>query len=121
MASTTRSCKAKGKRLQNEVRDFLLEHFTHLEPDDVLSTTMGDPGTDIKLSPAARKAFPFSVECKNQQTLSIWQALAQAARNCKEGTDPALIFKRNHSKTYITLEFSVFLKLFSTEIKSKIE
>ena len=73
---------------------------------------MGDAGTDLKLSPAARKSFPFSIECKNQEALSVWQALAQAERNCKEGTDPALIFRRNHSKTYIALEFSAFMKIF---------
>jgi hypothetical protein len=112
MASTTRSCKAKGKRLQNEVRDFLLEHFTHLEPDDVLSTTMGDPGTDIKLSPAARKAFPFSVECKNRQSLNIWAALKQSEANVKPETTPCVIFKRNHSDTYITMKFDAFMKIY---------
>jgi len=52
-----RSAKNKGKRLQNAVRDMILENFTQLEPDDVVSTLMGDSGTDIKLSPAARKLF----------------------------------------------------------------
>ena len=67
----TRSAKNKGKRLQNDVRDLILETFTELEPDDVRSTTMGDSGEDILLSPAARKLFPFSVECKNQEKLNI--------------------------------------------------
>ena len=44
----TRS-KNKGKRLQNNVRDLLLETFTQLEPDDVRSTTMGESGEDIQL------------------------------------------------------------------------
>lgn len=33
-----RSAKNKGKRLQNAVRDLILEHFPQLEPDDVVST-----------------------------------------------------------------------------------
>ena len=66
----TRSAKNKGKRLQNEVRDLILETFKQLEPDDVRSTTMGDSGEDVLLSPAARKLFPFSVECKNQAVVS---------------------------------------------------
>jgi hypothetical protein len=60
----TRSAKNKGKRLQNDVRDLILETFTELEPDDVRSTTMGDSGEDILLSPAARKLFPFATEKK---------------------------------------------------------
>ena len=43
----TRSAKNKGKRLQNKVRDLILEKFQTLEPDDVRSTTMGDSGEDV--------------------------------------------------------------------------
>ena len=42
-----RSAKNKGKRLQNKVRDLILEKFNQLEPDDVRSITMGDSGEDI--------------------------------------------------------------------------
>ena len=113
----TRSAKNKGKRLQNEVRDLLLEQFKHLEPDDVLSTTMGDSGADIKLSPAARKSFPFSIECKNQEALNIWAALKQAEANVKPETSPCVIFKRNHSDTYITMKMSDFMKIFLDKTK----
>ena len=77
----TRSAKNKGKRLQNSVRDILLETFTQLEEDDVKSTTMGESGEDIQLSPAARKLIPFAFECKNQEKLNIWSALEQAESN----------------------------------------
>ena len=40
----TRSAKNKGKRLQNTVRDVLLETFDTLEPDDIKSAIMGDSG-----------------------------------------------------------------------------
>ena len=63
----SRSAKNKGKRLQNKVRDLILEKFNTLEDDDVRSTTMGDSGEDVLLSPAARKLFPFSIECKNKK------------------------------------------------------
>ena len=71
---------------------------------------MGESGEDIKLSPAARKAIPYSFECKNQERLSIWNSLQQAEDNCK-GFDPILIFKRNRTKTYACMEFDLFLKL----------
>ena len=105
-----RSAKNKGKRLQNKIRDLILEKFDTLEPDDVRSITMGDSGEDILLSPAARRMFPFSVECKNQEKLNIWSALEQAEENSGDHT-PLVIFKRNRSKTYAVLEFDKLLKL----------
>ena len=105
-----RSAKNKGKRLQNKIRDIILEKFDSLEPDDVRSITMGDSGEDILLSPAARRLFPFSVECKNQEKLNIWSALEQAEENSGDHT-PLVIFKRNRSKTYAVLEFDKLLEL----------
>ncbi len=106
-----RSAKNKGKRLQNKVRDLILEKFNKkLEEDDVRSITMGDSGEDILLSPAARRLFPFSVECKNQEKLNIWSSLEQAESNSGKHT-PLLIFKRNRTKTYAVLEFDKLLEL----------
>ena len=106
-----RSAKNKGKRLQNKIRDLILEKFNNvLELDDVRSITMGDSGEDILLSPAARRLFPFSVECKNQEKLNIWSALEQAEENSGNHT-PLVIFKRNRTKTYAVLEFDKLLEL----------
>ena len=107
----TRSAKNKGKRLQNTVRDILLETFKEdLEPDDIRSQIMGMSGEDIVLSPAARKLIPYSIECKNQEKLNIWSALEQAEGN-KGVSKPVLIFKRNRSKTYAVLELEDFVDL----------
>ena len=105
-----RSAKNKGKRLQNQVRDLILEKFQQLEEDDVRSTTMGDSGEDVLLSPFARRLFPFSIECKNQEKLNIWSSLEQAENNSGKHT-PLLIFKRNRTKTYAVLELNELLKL----------
>ena len=107
----TRSGKAKGRRLQNKIRDVLLEHFSEeLEPDDIRSAIMGESGEDIKLSPAARKLIPYSFECKNQEALNIWSSLEQAEENAGD-YDPVLIFKRNRSKTYAVLPIEEFINL----------
>ena len=106
----TRSAKNKGKRLQNNVRDLILEKFNQLEEDDVRSITMGDSGEDILLSPAARKLFPFSVECKNQEKINIWSSLEQAETNSGKHT-PLLVFKRNRSKTYAVLQLDDLMRL----------
>jgi len=114
---TRRSAKAKGSRAQNEVRDKLRETFSSLEPDDIQSVSSGSNGVDIKLSPAARKLIPYSIEVKNQEKISIWKSLTQAETNTKVGTDPVLIFKRNRSKTYAVVDLDVFIKLISTDDK----
>ena len=106
----SRSAKNKGKRLQNNVRDLILEKFQQLEEDDVRSITMGDSGEDILLSPAARKLFPFSVECKNQEKLNVWSSLEQTETNAGKHT-PLLIFKRNRSKTYAVLQLDDLMKM----------
>ena len=106
----SRSAKNKGKRLQNNIRDLLLETFNQLAPDDVRSAIMGEQGEDIKLSPAARRLIPYSFECKNQEALNIWSSLQQAEENSGD-YDPVLIFKRNRSKTYAVINIEKFIEL----------
>ena len=104
-----KSSKAKGRKLQNMVRDALRDAFPSLEEDDIKSQTMGMTGEDIVLSPAARKLIPYSFECKNVEKLNIWNALEQAGDNC-DGRTPVVVFKRNRSKTYVAIEFTEWLK-----------
>ena len=113
----TSSAKAKGRRLQQKVRDLLLETFTELEPDDIRSTSMGVSGEDLQLSPAARKLIPFAIECKNQEKLNIWDSLNQAEENSGD-YDPVLIFKRNRSKTYAVVNVEKFIELINENSKS---
>ena len=106
-----KSAKAKGRNLQNLVRDKLRSIFVGkvLEEDDIKSQTMGMGGEDIVMSPAAKKIIPYSFECKNVEKLNVWNALEQAETNC-EGRTPVLVFKRNHSKTYIAIELDSWLE-----------
>ena len=108
--------RPKGKRLQNKVKELLLESFNQLEEDDIRSAIMGETGEDIKLSPAARKLIPYSFECKNQEKLNIWDSLNQAEENSGVYT-PVLIFKRNRSKTYAVLNIDKFIELINENSK----
>jgi hypothetical protein len=103
------SAKAKGRRLQQAVRDHILAAFPSLAPGDVRSASMGAPGADLQLSPAAMELFPFSVECKNREGINIWTALAQADRD--PGLTPLLVFQRNNTQAYAAIPFSAFLML----------
>ena len=107
----TRSRKNKGKRLQNKVRDLLLEQFKDvLEQDDVRSTTMGESGEDIQLSPAARKLIPYAIECKNQESVNLWKSYEQAQENSKD-YEPVVILKRNNTKPLVLVDAEYFVKL----------
>jgi len=107
---TIRSAKAKGRRLQQFVRDCLLKAATKLEPDDIRSTSMGVSGEDIQLSPAARKVYPYSIECKNVEKLNIWEAIRQSKYNAN-GHTPLVIFKKNGHEPYAAIPFSHLLTL----------
>lgn len=106
----TASAKAKGRNLQKYVCAQILAAFPSLEPDDVVSKSMGAGGEDVMLSPAARKYLPVSIECKNVQKLNIWTAWAQAKANAKNYF-PVLIFKRNNHETLVTITLEYFLEL----------
>ena len=107
----TSSAKAKGRNLQNLVRDKLRSIFVgnRLEDDDIKSQTMGMSGEDIVLSPAAKKTIPYSFECKNVEKLNLWKSLEQCELNC-EDREPVLIIKRNRSEVYAVVKFDNFLK-----------
>lgn len=108
---TPASCKAKGRVFQKAVVAALYEKFPELQEGDIESRSMGSQGTDLLLSPAARARFPYSVECKCQESLNVWSALKQAEENAGTLT-PLLTFRRNRSTTYVALRFNDFLKLF---------
>ena len=104
------SCKAKGRKLQQYVRDLILESFSDLEPDDVRSTSMGAGGEDIQLSPAARRHFPYSVECKSVEKLNVWGAYEQAEANSGDH-EPLLIMKKNRKKPLVVVDLDTFMEL----------
>ena len=89
----TSSAKAKGRKLQQWVRDMILCSFPKLEKDDVKSTSMGVSGEDIQLSPLARKTFPYSVECKSRKKIGVYQYIDQATQNCPDTCEPIVFIK----------------------------
>jgi len=111
-----KSSKAKGRRLQNMVRDKLRVAFSSsLEEDDIKSQTMGMTGEDIVLSPAARKLIPYSIECKNVERLNVWQCLKQAEDNTHEDCSPALVIKRNQQSPYIMVPLDIWIDIISNK------
>ena len=94
----TQSKKAKGRRLQQWVRDLLIEKL-EVHPEDIESRSMGAGGEDLIMSRSAREKFPYSIECKNQESLNIWKSYEQAQQN-SGNYEPIVIIKRNNLKIY---------------------
>ena len=116
MAKTAKSSKAKGRRLQNFVRDALREIYTpELHEDDIKSQTMGMTGEDIVFSPAAREMCSFSFECKNVERLQMWQAIEQCEKNKPDSSTSAIVFKKNGKEPYIAIPFQVFCDMLQHE------
>jgi len=111
--SNPRYSKAKGRKLQNLLRDKLRVAYPSLEEDDIKSQTMGMPGEDIVLSPAARREIPYSFECKNVERLSFWATVEQCEANCKEGITPTIVVKKNRKKPYVAIPLESFIRLIS--------
>ena len=110
-ANTPASRKAKGRRLQQEVRQDLVDRLG-IDPGDILSTAMGQSGCDLYLSPAARAQFPFGVECKAQERIALPEWWQQCTRNAEaEGLVPLLVFKRNREELLAVLRWEDLLAL----------
>lgn len=113
----TRSAKAKGKKLQNWVRDKILHYSPSLEPDDVKSTTMGESGEDIQLSPAARRQYPISIECKSRASYAFYKDYDQAVNNTPKGCEPILVAKANHRHPVVIVDADWFIRNFPKRIR----
>ena len=104
------SAKAKGRRLQQWVREKLIE-MLDVHPEDIESRSMGAGGEDLIMARAARQKFPHSIECKNVEKLNIWDAYEQASANCGE-YEPLVVIKKNGKKPLAVVDAEYFITLF---------
>ena len=105
----TQSRKAKGRRLQQQFMQLLIEKLD-IDPEDIESRAMGSGGEDLIMSKAARTKFPYSIECKNQESLNIWKAWDQANGN-KGLYEPMIVIKKNGVRPLVVLDAESFLDM----------
>ena len=105
----TQSAKAKGRRFQQWVRDKLIE-VLDIHPEDIESRSMGAGGEDLIMARAARETFPYSIECKNQEKINLWESYKQATENSGD-YEPLLVIKRNNSKPLVVVDAEYFVRL----------
>lgn len=92
------SRKAKGRALQYYVCERIAKVFgiEYRQSDDnceIHSREMGQHGTDVILRGRVGETFPFSVECKNCETILLPQWLSQCRTNTAYGKYPLLVVK----------------------------
>ena len=109
----TSSAKAKGRKLQQAVRDLII---TTLKPwgivaEDVKSTSMGAGGEDVQLSPLARSFLPISIECKSHKSFAVYNVMDQAIENCPEGCEPVVVLKANNRKPVVVVDMEHYFWL----------
>jgi hypothetical protein len=104
------SAKAKGRRLQQWVREQLIEHL-EVHPEDIESRSMGAGGEDLIMARAAREKFPHSIECKNVEKLNVWDAYEQAEANSGD-YEAIVIMKKNGKKPLVVVDAEYFIRMY---------
>ena len=105
----TQSAKAKGRRLQQWFRELLIEKLD-IHPEDIESRSMGAGGEDLIMARAAREKFPYSIECKNQESVNVWKAFEQASEN-SGNYQPIVVIKRNKTRPLVLVDAEYFAEL----------
>lgn len=116
----TSSCKAKGRRLQQQIRKDLRQIGERygLEDGDIESRSMGCSGVDLIFSPAATKIFPFSIEAKNQEHLNVVKEFVSHCGKYQAHKMNMLIHSKNHTEIMVTMKWSDFLRVYRRYLKA---
>jgi len=104
------SRKAKSRYLQNIVKDKIIKLF-NLNNSDIRTSNTGENGEDVKLlSITAKRAFPYSVECKNaEQHMGLYKNFKQAKRH--NHREPLLVIKKNREPALAIISLEHFFEL----------
>lgn len=110
----TQSAKAKGRKLQQLVRDDLRATGQHygLVAADCESRGMGQNGVDIILSPAAQKVFNLAIECKNVESLNVPKVFEEHYSKYQDSSAlKLLVHSKNRSRRLVTIAWADFFIL----------
>ena len=81
---------------------------------------MGSGGEDLIMARDARTKVPYSIECKNQEKINVWESYNQAKENCK-GYEPIVVMKRNKSDPLVVIDAKTFINLHKRSDNGKLE
>ena len=105
------SRKAKGRYLQNIMKDRIIKLYPVLGKDDIRTSLMSESGADVKLtSHTSRKLFPYSIECKNRQDFkTLYSYFGQARRHL--ALEPLLVVKMNRERPLAVIDLEHLFQL----------
>ena len=111
VAGSTASAKAKSRLHQQAIAADIQTAFD-LPEEDVVSVPMGSPGLDILLSNRARHMFPYGVEAKRVEKLSIpsWWRQCTVNATAKDLT-PLLVYRRSREDAMAVMRWADFIEI----------
>jgi len=102
-----KSAKAKGRRLQQHIRDLIIQVFNY-DPELVKCAIMGEKGVDVMaLNTVLADPLHVAFEAKAVESFSLPACWKQAETNARAvGRRPVLVTRRNNSEALavVTLE-----------------
>lgn len=114
-SKSARYGKTKGQNYTKEVRQKILDVVFSDYPkdlhDDFRCTPGGVNGPDFMLSTAIKKKFPFAVECKKTETLTLKSAWIQALSHVMSERNyllPLIIFSKKNTPSRVILEWNPY-------------
>ena len=110
----TASAKAKGRGLQQEIRDLYrqLGQAYGLVDGDIESRGMGQQGTDLIFSPAALKLFNHEIECKKHRQVRVPALFKEHYKKYQDTSALKLLFHEdNYSEPLVTMRAIDFIQL----------
>ena len=111
------SRKAKGRNLQKWVCQKIADLFDIIydQQDDtcpIHSREMGQSGTDVCIRSADLKnKFIYDIECKNTESVSLYNWIKQAQANTETPRQWLVVHKKNHSHPIVILDAVHFFEL----------
>jgi len=107
------SAKAKGRKLQQLVCEKISQilGIPWGKDEMIASREIGQSGTDVRLVGEAKRRFPFSIECKWQESWSLPSWIKQAKGNREQGTDWLLICKKSRMEPVVVMDVERFFEI----------
>jgi hypothetical protein len=114
---TTAGKKAKGRNFQYWVAKQVANLFNieFVQSDDLCaihSREMGQSGSDVFIrDKTLYDLFPYDIECKNTETISVYKYIEQANANTKAGRHWLVFHKKNRSHPIVIMDAEYFFEL----------
>ena len=118
------SCKAKGRRFQQFIRDELravCKAYGMAEDGDIESRGMGQQGEDIIISPRARQFINYYIEAKNVENLNVHKVFTEHYEKYKSKGLALLVHTKNRSVPLVTLTWEDFKKYVNDDVLQELK